>query len=92
MGDDIGVSDERSAQRVHLEGYWIGKFPMTNAFYQRFAAQAGYKARGAGQEIFLRERGTIRRCAHLSRRPCIVQVVRNHHSERGRVGEGCKGY
>jgi hypothetical protein len=50
MGDDAGASNERPQHRLTLEGYWIGKYPVTNALYRRFCAETGSSSPGAGAE------------------------------------------
>ena len=44
------MGDER--QKLHLEHYWIGKFPVTNALYQRFSDETGYKPNGGWPKEF----------------------------------------
>ena len=39
MGDDAGESNERPQHRLTLEGYWIGKYLVTNELYQRFCSE-----------------------------------------------------
>jgi formylglycine-generating enzyme required for sulfatase activity len=36
--------DERSLHRVYLDNYWIDKYPVTNAQFQRFVSETGYRA------------------------------------------------
>jgi formylglycine-generating enzyme required for sulfatase activity/energy-coupling factor transporter ATP-binding protein EcfA2 len=35
-------SDERPPHQVHLDDYWIGKYPVTNAQFQRFVSETGH--------------------------------------------------
>jgi formylglycine-generating enzyme required for sulfatase activity len=42
MGSERGEEDERPRHRVHLDEYWIGKLPVTNAQYRRFLKATGY--------------------------------------------------
>ncbi|MEZ4735956.1 MAG: SUMF1/EgtB/PvdO family nonheme iron enzyme [Caldilineaceae bacterium] len=41
MGDDEGESDQKPAHAVYLDAYYIGKYPVTNADYQRYMADRG---------------------------------------------------
>jgi len=41
MGDDHGDPDEKPAHRVYLNAFYIGKYPVTNAEYERFMADRG---------------------------------------------------
>jgi hypothetical protein len=41
MGDDQGDHDERPAHRVTLDAFYIGRYPVTNADYQRYMADLG---------------------------------------------------
>lgn len=44
MGRDDGAeASERPAHRVHLDGYWIGKYPVVNSQFQKFVDATGYK-------------------------------------------------
>lgn len=36
MGSDDGMDNEKPVHRVRLEGFWIGKFPVTNREYRSF--------------------------------------------------------
>ncbi len=42
MGSDESVeAEERPAHRLYLEGFWIGRYPVTNADYARFIESTG---------------------------------------------------
>ncbi len=41
MGSDDGEENERPSHRVSLSGYWIGKYPVTNAQFLAFLKVAG---------------------------------------------------
>lgn len=44
MGNDQGAPDEAPAHRVQLPGYWIDRYPVTNAEYARFVETTGHSA------------------------------------------------
>jgi formylglycine-generating enzyme required for sulfatase activity/serine/threonine protein kinase len=39
--DSLAYGDEQPQRRVHLEEYWMGRYPVTNAQYQAFVAATG---------------------------------------------------
>ncbi len=41
MGDDQGYGSEALAHRIHLDEYWMGKYPLTNAQYIVFMKDCG---------------------------------------------------
>lgn len=42
MGNDSGEPDEKPAHRVKVEGFWIGKYEVTNKQYMKFMESEGY--------------------------------------------------
>jgi formylglycine-generating enzyme required for sulfatase activity len=42
MGTDGGEADERPAHRVKVEGFWLGKYEVTNKQYMKFMEEEGY--------------------------------------------------
>jgi formylglycine-generating enzyme required for sulfatase activity len=42
MGSDDGDADERPARQVHLDGYLIDKYEVTNRQYEEFCAKTGH--------------------------------------------------
>ncbi|MDD9895904.1 MAG: formylglycine-generating enzyme family protein [Gammaproteobacteria bacterium] len=42
MGSDQGLLDERPAHEVHLNGFWIDQYEVTNADFANFVAETGY--------------------------------------------------
>ncbi len=43
--DSDAFGDEKPVHQVHLDGYWIGRYPVTNAQYARFVEAGGYEER-----------------------------------------------
>jgi sulfatase modifying factor 1 len=43
MGSEIGESGERPMHWVHLAGFWIEQFEVTNAAFERFVLETGYQ-------------------------------------------------
>jgi len=43
MGSEKGEQDEKPVHQVKLNGFWIGKFEVTNAEFGEFAKATGYK-------------------------------------------------
>lgn len=41
--DPNAYSSEKPRHKVHLDAYWIGKYPVTNAQYEMFVKSNGYK-------------------------------------------------
>jgi formylglycine-generating enzyme required for sulfatase activity len=39
--DDDAYTDEKPQHKVYLDGYWIGKYPVTNAQYQAICERDG---------------------------------------------------
>jgi len=46
MGSNDGDKDEKPQHEVHLEEYWMGKYPVTNAQYKAFVDASGHRAPG----------------------------------------------
>ena len=42
MGSDKHYPEERPAHRVSVDGFWIDRYPVTNARFKRFVAETGY--------------------------------------------------
>jgi formylglycine-generating enzyme required for sulfatase activity len=42
MGSDHHYADEAPARSVHVDGFWIDRFPVTNADFRRFVEATGY--------------------------------------------------
>jgi formylglycine-generating enzyme required for sulfatase activity len=42
MGSDHHYAEERPVHKVHVDGFWIDKYPVTNARFARFIASTGY--------------------------------------------------
>lgn len=42
MGTDIGLSIEQPMHEVYLDGYWIGKYPVTAGQFREFVEATGY--------------------------------------------------
>ncbi len=42
MGSDEHYPEEGPARRVHIDGFWIDRCPVTNAEYETFVAATGY--------------------------------------------------
>lgn len=42
MGSDTGEEDERPVHTVYLDGYWIGRYEVTNGEYRAFINERGY--------------------------------------------------
>lgn len=42
MGTDGGEADEKPAHRVKVEGFWLGKYEVTNKQYMQFMEEEGY--------------------------------------------------
>lgn len=42
MGGSFGFDDEKPAHTVYLDGYWIGKYEVTNEEYREFVKAASY--------------------------------------------------
>ncbi len=47
MGSESGEKREQPVHRVHLDGYWMYKFPVTVEQYRKFCAQTGRQLRHA---------------------------------------------
>ena len=45
MGSDGGDEDEKPQHKVYLPDYYIGRYPVTNAEFERFVAASGHKPR-----------------------------------------------
>jgi len=43
MGSETGWSDERPVHQVHLDGFWIDQFEVTNVAFGRFILETGYQ-------------------------------------------------
>ena len=43
MGGNTGQKDEQPVHTVKLDGFWIGKFEVTNADFSKFTEATGYK-------------------------------------------------
>jgi formylglycine-generating enzyme required for sulfatase activity len=43
MGSNKFYPEERPVQRVSIDGFWIDRYPVTNADFSRFAASTGYR-------------------------------------------------
>ena len=43
MGSNTGQKDEQPVHTVKLNGFWIGKFEVTNAEFSEFTKATGYK-------------------------------------------------
>jgi formylglycine-generating enzyme required for sulfatase activity/predicted Ser/Thr protein kinase len=43
MGSDAGESDERPPHLVHVDGFWIDRFEVTNAAFERFVSETAYR-------------------------------------------------
>lgn len=43
MGNDDGYSDETPVHEVYLDAFWIDKYEVTNAQFQKFVEATGYK-------------------------------------------------
>jgi formylglycine-generating enzyme required for sulfatase activity len=58
MGADDGHPDEAPARRVEVEGFWLDRFPVTNAAFARFVEATGHVTRaerdpdGTGSAVF----------------------------------------
>jgi formylglycine-generating enzyme required for sulfatase activity len=54
MGSETGEDDERPVHAVTLDGFWMGKYEVTNAQWRRFLAESGYEgAREATDDYLL---------------------------------------
>jgi sulfatase modifying factor 1 len=42
MGSDRHYAEERPAHRVSVDGFWIDRYPVTNARFERFVAATGH--------------------------------------------------
>ena len=42
MGSDRHYPEEAPAHRVSVDGFWIERYPVTNARFARFVAETGY--------------------------------------------------
>ncbi len=47
------LPDARPLHQVHLDDYWIDKYPVTNAQFQRFVSETGYQAQGEWRGQFV---------------------------------------
>ncbi len=47
MGSESGEKREQPVHRVHLDGYWMYRFPVTVSQYRQFCAQTGRQLRHA---------------------------------------------
>jgi len=47
------VSNERPPHQVCLDDYWIDKYPVTNAQFQRFVSETGYQTQGDWRREFV---------------------------------------
>ncbi len=43
MGSDDGRDNEKPVREIELEGFWMGKFPVTNMEFAGFIADGGYE-------------------------------------------------
>ena len=43
MGSEEGFPVERPVHRVFLDAFYLGKYPVTNAQYERFVAETGHR-------------------------------------------------
>jgi sulfatase modifying factor 1 len=43
MGSADGDSDEKPVHRVEVSGFWLARTPVTNAQFERFVKESGYK-------------------------------------------------
>jgi len=42
MGSEEGLEDEKPVHEVWLDGYWLGKFPVTVGQFKKFVEETGY--------------------------------------------------
>jgi len=42
MGSDIGLENEKPVHKVHLDAFWLAKYPVTLGQFQRFINDTGY--------------------------------------------------
>ncbi len=42
MGSDEGLPNEKPVHKVFLDGYWLGKFPVTVGQFKKFVEETGY--------------------------------------------------
>src|SRR5690625_3237239 len=43
FGGRESMADARPIHRVRVDGFWMDKFPVTNADFEKFIAETGYK-------------------------------------------------
>jgi cyclase len=63
MGSDDGLTNEKPVHRVYLDGYWLGKYPVTVAQFTEFVADTGYitdAERGQGSWQFWQGEWVVR--------------------------------
>ncbi|MBM4080161.1 MAG: formylglycine-generating enzyme family protein [Planctomycetes bacterium] len=52
MGSDSAHHDERPQRKVHLDGYYMDRHPVTNAQFQAFIQKTGYEPEGDPMQYF----------------------------------------
>lgn len=43
MGSKNGLDNEKPVHKVYLDGYWLGKYPVTVGQFKKFVEETGYK-------------------------------------------------
>ncbi len=52
MGSNTGEENEKPVHKVNLNSYYIDKYPVTNAEFDRFIQESGYKGKGEWKKYF----------------------------------------
>jgi formylglycine-generating enzyme required for sulfatase activity len=63
MGSNDGLPNEKPVHKVYLDGYWLGKYPVTVGQFRRFFEETGYVSdaeKGQGSWQFWEGRWVIR--------------------------------
>lgn len=63
MGSNEGLPNEKPVHKVHLDGYWLGKYPVTVGQFRKFVEDTGYVTdaeKGQGSWQFWEGRWVVR--------------------------------
>lgn len=63
MGSEHGLPNEKPVHRVYLDGYWLGKYPVTVGQFRKFIEETGYVSdaeKGNGSWQFWEGRWVVR--------------------------------
>ncbi|RJR12294.1 hypothetical protein C4588_02400 [Candidatus Parcubacteria bacterium] len=52
MGSNTGEENEKPVHKIHLDSYYIDKCPITNAQFDKFTQETGYKGKGEWRKYY----------------------------------------